>query len=162
MQTIKRPGGLDICASPYNCRKNHKSDGIGYHRGMKKNILLVDDSPADVEFTCHVLKSCEVDHEVTIHRDGEEAVRRLEEDTGIDLVLLDLKLPKVDGFDVLAHAAADSRIARIPIIVVSTSALDVDVTRAARLGAAGYIVKSMDFGEFRHALKAELSKHMAC
>lgn len=129
---------------------------------MKKNILLVDDNTADLEFTCHVLKSCEVEHEVTIGRDGEEAVRLLDRDAGIDLVLLDLKLPKVDGFEVLEHAGADRRLAQIPIIVLSTSSLDTDVTRAARLGAAGYIVKSIEFAEFRHALKAELSKHLAC
>ena len=129
---------------------------------MKKNILLVDDDPADVEFTCHVLKSCEVAHDVFIGRDGEEALHCLESEAGIDLVLLDLKLPKVDGFDVLTRAGADRRLSHIPIIVVSASALDVDVTRAGRLGAAGYIVKSMDFAEYRRALKAELSKHMAC
>ena len=129
---------------------------------MKKNILLVDDNPADVEFTCHVLKSCEIAHEVTIGRDGEEALRLLDRETDLDLVLLDLKLPKVDGFEVLAHAGADRRLSAIPIIVLSSSALDVDVVRAGRLGAAGYIVKSMEFADFRRALKAELAKHLAC
>jgi|AraplaDrversion2_2_1032049.scaffolds.fasta_scaffold00286_26 CheY-like chemotaxis protein len=129
---------------------------------MKKNILLVDDNPADLEFTCYVLKSCEIEHEVFIGRDGEEALHLLENEAAIDLVLLDLKLPKVDGFDVLARAGADERLARIPVIVLSTSALDSDVTRAAQLGAAGYIVKSIEFAEFRRALKAELSKHLVC
>jgi CheY-like chemotaxis protein len=59
-------------------------------------------------------------------------------------------------------AGVDARLARIPVIVLSSSALDVDVTRAAHLGAAGYIVKSIEFAEFRQALKAELSKHMMC
>lgn len=135
---------------------------IDYDERMKKNILLVDDSPADIEFTTHVLKSCEIEHEVFIGRDGEEALHWLENETDIDLVLLDLKLPKIDGFDVLERAGADRRMSHIPIIVVSTSALDVDVLRAGRLGAAGYIVKSMEFAEYRRALKAELSKHMAC
>lgn len=133
-----------------------------YDERMKKNILLVDDNSADIEFTSYVLKSCEIEHEVFIGRDGEEALSWLEKEADIDLVLLDLKLPKIDGFDVLERAGADSRMAHIPIIVVSTSALDADVLRAGRLGAAGYIVKSMEFAEYRRALKAELSKHLVC
>jgi len=111
------------------------------------HVLLVEDNPDDELLTLRALRTfpCAV-HTV---RDGEEAVRFLREDTRIpDLILLDLKLPKLSGHDVLAFARKNARTGDVPVIVFTSSREEVDVRRCYELGANSYLQKPVAFEEF--------------
>jgi len=129
-------------------------------------ILLVDDNPSDAELTLHVLAHHHfTDHVLLVH-DGAEALEFLfcqgaYADQDIQrpprVVLLDLKLPKVDGLEVLRRAKADPRTRAIPIIVFSSSWEDRDRKAAYELGADNYVVKPVDFAQFVEAVRAVLA-----
>src|SRR5215469_2821248 len=124
-------------------------------------ILLVDDSSADVELTLHALRRNALVNQVHVARDGEEALNflfcreRFEERTDRplpQLILLDLKLPKVDGMAVLRTLKDDPRTRSIPVIVLTSSGEDRDLLASYDLGANGYIQKPVDFDEFRETV----------
>jgi CheY-like chemotaxis protein len=110
-------------------------------------VLLVEDNEDDVAITRRALTKSKVPHELYVARDGEEALQFLFNEGSFrqagppDLILLDLNLPKVTGFEVLEKVRATERLASTPIIILSTSIRDEDVARGYRLGANTYIRK---------------------
>jgi CheY-like chemotaxis protein len=125
-------------------------------------ILLVDDNPNDVELTLHALREENVGNTFQVARDGEEALdflfcRGEFARRGFDrlprLVLLDLKLPKVDGLEVLAAVKGDPRTHAIPIVVLTSSREECDLVESYKLGVNAYIQKPVDFDSFHQAVK---------
>ncbi len=115
-------------------------------------ILLVEDNPMDVELTLRAFAKRHLANPVEVARDGEEAMRRVEawEQGELPplLVLLDLKLPMVDGLDILRRIKEHPRLRSIPVVVLTTSSEDSDMRSAYRLGANSYIVKPVSFDNF--------------
>jgi len=124
----------------------------------RKLILLVEDNPDDEALAMRALAKTKVANEVVVARDGAEALARLFDDTqrlaGVpDVILLDLKLPKVDGLEVLRRIRADARTRFIPIVVLSSSDETKDVADSYRLGANSYIRKPVDFARFTEVVR---------
>lgn len=117
-------------------------------------ILLVEDSPADVRLTREVLDEAEFPYELFVAADGEVAMSMLNDSAGFsgsrhpDLVLLDLNLPRKSGREVLAEIKADPRLRRIPVLILSTSTAEADVTACYDAHANCYLTKPVDFGDF--------------
>lgn len=120
--------------------------------GYNSTILLVEDNPMDVDLTLRAFKRRKLTNPIEIARDGEEALAWLPRWTKGDacpvVILLDLKLPKVDGLEVLRQIKADPIAKNIPVVILTTSAADLDIKRAYELGANSYIVKPVDFEKF--------------
>jgi two-component system response regulator len=125
------------------------------------DLLLVEDSQQDIELTLHALRSRNLANRVTVARDGEEALQLIADcernykGTGRGmprLILLDLKLPKVDGLEVLRKLKAHPETSSIPIVVLSSSREDSDIQAAYVLGVNSYIVKPIDFAKFTDAV----------
>lgn len=120
------------------------------------NILLVEDNPDDVELTLHALKKNNIVNPVKIARDGQEALDYLfykgkYRDGDHDLpnvILLDLKLPKVDGIEVLQRIKSDRRTKLIPVVVLTSSKEESDLLKSYDLGVNSYIRKPVDFDQF--------------
>ena len=119
-------------------------------------ILLVEDSPADVELAIRALKKHNLANQVRIARDGAEALDFL---FGADagpapkMVLLDLKLPKIDGLEVLRRIKTDPATRRIPVVVMTSSREERDIVESYELGVNSYIVKPVDFEQFAHVVQ---------
>ncbi len=117
-------------------------------------ILVVEDNPMDLDFLLQAFAEHGVANPVRICRDGEEALQFIADHAAPEdpdlpmLVLLDLRLPKVDGVDVLRDARQRPVWNKVPFVVLTTSREDRDVSRAYELGVNSYIVKPVDFGEF--------------
>ena len=128
----------------------------------KKVILLVEDNPDDVDLTLRALKKGNIVNEVVVARDGVEALDYLF-GTGIHagrdldlmpaLVLLDLKLPKTDGLEVLRRLRADTRTKLLPVVVLTSSKEEQDLLNSYELAANSYIRKPVDFLQFTDAVK---------
>ncbi len=125
-------------------------------------ILLVEDNPADVELTLHALRQENLANRIQVVRDGEEALDYLSglgdyRDRSLEhllkLVLLDLKLPKVDGLEVLRTIKANPRTKALPVVVLTSSREEKDLVQSYHLGVNSYIQKPVDFGQFREAIK---------
>jgi two-component system response regulator len=123
-----------------------------------RSILLVEDNPDDEALTLRALKRNNILNEVTVMRDGAEALDYLfagsAEITLPGLILLDLKLPKVDGLEVLRRIRADERTQLIPIVILTSSKLDDDVLAGYRGGANAYVRKPVKFSDFAKAINA--------
>lgn len=126
------------------------------------DILLVDDSQEDVDLTLHALRAENLANSVFVARDGEEALEFLfctgpHAERSFDhppkLVLLDLKLPKVDGMQVLKRVKSDVRTRTIPVVLMTSSKEERDRVIGYNLGANSYIQKPVDFDEFRKMVK---------
>jgi CheY-like chemotaxis protein len=123
-------------------------------------ILLVDDNPGDIELTKVALCDAKIMNEVHVARDGEEALAFLRGQGEFadaprpDLVLLDLKMPKVDGFQVLAEMRAEPGLRSIPVIVMSSSNAEKDLVRAYDAQISAYLVKPSNFDEYFSAIRA--------
>jgi hypothetical protein len=119
---------------------------------MINPILLVEDNPMDVDLTKRALRRHHLASELVIARDGEEAVNMIsrweEGEAPPSLILLDLKLPRLSGLEVLQRLKSHADFATIPVVVLTTSRDDGDVKRAYRYGANSYIVKPVDFDKF--------------
>ncbi len=122
-------------------------------------ILLVEDNPADVKLTIEALEEGDSDFEIVTAENGIEALKILYGDNPDgkkvrpDLILLDLKLPKMNGFEFLERIKNDDDLKRIPVIVLSSSKAEGDIERAYDLYANCYLVKPIDFAEFITSLR---------
>jgi CheY-like chemotaxis protein len=122
-----------------------------------RTILLVEDNPDDEALTLRALKKNNILNEVTVARDGAEALDYLLTDCGADaalpgLVLLDLKLPKIDGLEVLRKIRADERTKIIPVVVLTSSKEQEDVLGSYHGGANAYVRKPVNFADFSSAV----------
>jgi two-component system response regulator len=129
-------------------------------QGKEKVILLVEDNPDDVDLTLRALRKSHVTNEVVIARDGVEALEYLFGAPGrpraADLpqvVLLDLKLPRIDGMEVLRRIRADARTALLPVVILTSSSEERDLVEGYRLGANSYVRKPVDFSQFVDAAR---------
>jgi len=120
-------------------------------------ILVVEDNPSDAELTLRALKRRGVVNNIFVVRDGEEALEFIfhngryterKETLPLKVILLDLKLPKVSGLEVLAKIKSDEETKKIPVVVVTSSHEDTDLKKAYELGVNSYIVKPMEFESF--------------
>ncbi|HTI73309.1 MAG TPA: response regulator [Candidatus Limnocylindria bacterium] len=125
-------------------------------------ILLVEDNPQDLELALRALEKAKVTNHIEVARDGAEALdfifcegphaaRKIE--NGPKVILLDLKLPKIDGLEVLQRIKADERTKTIPVVVLTSSKEQIDVVESYRLGANSYIVKPVNFEGFAKAVQ---------
>lgn len=124
-------------------------------------ILLVEDNPSDLEVALRALKDQNICNKVQIARDGEEALdfifcRGPHAGRNIDelprVILLDLKLPLIDGLEVLRQIRADARTRRVPVVVLTSSTEERDVVESYALGVNSYIAKPVDFDQFSAAM----------
>jgi CheY-like chemotaxis protein len=125
-------------------------------------ILLVEDNPDDIELTIRAFQKSHIKNELVVTRDGVEAldylfgtgsyagrdIRKLPE-----VILLDLKLPKIDGLQVLKRLRNDKRTQLLPVVVLTTSAEEQDIIQSYRLGANSYVRKPVDFDQFMSAVE---------
>ena len=124
-------------------------------------ILLVEDSPKDLELTLAALEKCQLANEIIVARDGEEALDYLSArgghadrpDGDPAVVLLDLKLPKIDGLEVLEQVKGDANLRHIPIVMLTSSREEQDLVRSYELGVNAFVVKPVDFKEFFKAIQ---------
>lgn len=125
-------------------------------------ILLVEDNSSDVELALHALKKNKLANKIKVVRDGAEALdfvfctgafadRSIEHPP--KLILLDLKLPKVDGLEVLEQIKKDPRTRTIPVVVLTSSREDRDIVESYQFGVNSYIVKPIDFDRFSEAVR---------
>jgi two-component system, response regulator len=120
-------------------------------------ILLVEDNPADEALTLRALKKANIANKVVVARDGVEAIEYLIPPDGAarelpQLILLDLKLPKLDGHEVLKRIRANAGTRLLPVVILTTSVEDQDRLDGYRHGANSYVRKPIDFTEFAHAV----------
>jgi two-component system response regulator len=115
-------------------------------------ILLVEDNPDDVLFTIRAFAKNHIRNEIVVANDGEQALRLLLPDDGQPLrpalILLDIKLPKVDGLEVLRAIRGDERTSSLPVVVLTTSSEERDIVESYRLGANSFVRKPVVFEEF--------------
>jgi CheY-like chemotaxis protein len=124
-------------------------------------ILIVEDDPNDVELTLTALEEYKLANEVVVTRDGEEALDYLycrgeyktRSNGNPAVLLLDLKLPKRDGREVLQQIKSDDKLKMIPVVVLTSSHEEKDVVASYKLGVNAYVVKPVDFHEFVNAVK---------
>ena len=124
-------------------------------------ILIVEDDPKDVELTLTALEEYNLANEVVVTRDGEEALDYLycrgnfttRTNDNPAVLLLDLKLPKVDGLEVLQQIKSDEKLRMIPVVVLTSSREEKDMVASYKLGVNAYVVKPVDFHEFVNAIK---------
>ena len=126
-------------------------------------ILLVEDNPQDLELALRALRKAKLSNRIQVARDGAEALdyifcegphaaRQIEQ--GPNVILLDLKLPKIDGLEVLKKIKGDPRTKTIPVVVLTSSKEQSDVVESYRLGVNSYIVKPVNFESFAEAVKS--------
>jgi two-component system response regulator len=130
-------------------------------RSDQKVILLVEDNPDDVDLTLRAFKKANITNEVVVARDGVEALDYLF-GTGAhaakkhelpQVVLLDLKLPRVDGLEVLQRIRGDARTKFLPVVVLTSSREEQDLVRSYQLGVSSYVRKPVDFTQFMDAAR---------
>jgi two-component system, response regulator len=127
-----------------------------------KTLLLVEDNPDHEELTLRTLRQNKVLNEIVVARDGEQALDYLfgqgkyagrDVSQQPELILLDLKLPKVDGLEVLARLRKDERTALIPVVILTSSSEEEDMARSYKLGANSYVRKPVSFSQFTDRLQ---------
>jgi CheY-like chemotaxis protein len=124
-------------------------------------ILLVEDSPKDLELTLAALEKCQLANQIVVTRDGAEALdylnRRGEfadrEPGDPAVVLLDLKLPKIDGLEVLEQVKRHGELRQIPVVMLTSSREERDLVRSYELGVNAFVVKPVDFNRFFEAIQ---------
>lgn len=126
----------------------------------RANILLVEDNPQDAELILRALKKQNLNKQVQVARDGAEALEMIfasgREGAGLrenlKVILLDLKLPKVSGLEVLQKIKAEARTKSIPVVVLTSSPEDRDIKKSYQLGANSYVVKPVEYDNFTEAV----------
>ncbi len=120
-------------------------------------ILLVEDNPDDEQLTLEALKGARLANRLHVARDGAEALDFLfaegRQATGLKVVLLDIKLPKVDGLEVLRRIRSNAATEKLPVVLLTSSAEERDIIRGYELKANSYIVKPVDFTQFATAVQ---------
>jgi two-component system response regulator len=133
-------------------------------------VLLVEDNPNDVELTLQAFRRNNVTEGIHVARDGAEALDFLfctgahagrDPASGPRLILLDLKLPKVDGLEVLRRVKANPQTRLIPLVVLTSSSQERDVAESYRSGANSYLVKPIDFNRLKHAVRSIIAYWLA-
>jgi len=127
---------------------------------MLKPILLVEDNPKDLELTLVALDKSQLANEVIVARDGQEAIDYLKSQGDWSarvpgnpaVILLDLKLPKIDGLEVLQTIRADAALKSVPVVMLTSSREEQDLVRSYELGVNAYVVKPVEFSEFVEAI----------
>jgi CheY-like chemotaxis protein len=128
---------------------------------LLKRVLLVEDSENDIEITLEALAEYHLANQIDVVRDGAEALDYLycrgsyanRQHNQPVVVLLDVKLPKINGIEVLREIRADPRFAHLPVVMLTSSREEPDLRRSYQLGCNAYVVKPVDFGKFTEALK---------
>ncbi len=127
---------------------------------MSHRMLLVEDNEDDIELTIRALKKNNLENDVVIVRDGEEALeylfqagRHAEQHELPEVVLLDLKLPGMNGLEVLARVRAHERTKTLPVVILTSSGEDRDLVESYKLGANSYVQKPVDFSQFIEATR---------
>jgi len=126
-----------------------------------RSILLAEDNPNDVELTLAGLAELHLANEVVVVRDGAEALDYLHArgkyearaDGNPAVILLDLKMPRVDGLEVLTEVKSNNKLRSIPVVMLTSSAQESDLVRSYRLGVNAYVVKPVNYQEFINAIK---------
>ena len=126
-----------------------------------KKILIVDDSPNDVELTIKALKKNNLANEIDVAEDGEEALDYLykrgkftgRENVNPAVIIMDIKMPKVNGIEVLKHIRFNPEFKLIPVIMLTSSGEEKDLVESYKLGANAYVVKPVDITQFIEAIK---------
>ncbi|MBN1106566.1 MAG: response regulator [Deltaproteobacteria bacterium] len=129
--------------------------------GALKRILLVEDDPKDIELILHALEEYNLANEVVVARDGVEALDYLyrkgpfaqRPEGNPVLILLDLKMPRLDGSQVLKQLKSDEQLRLVPVVILTSSRESHDLENGYRLGANAYVVKPVHFTEFARAVK---------
>lgn len=125
-------------------------------------ILLVEDNPSDLELALHALRKHKLANRIEVARDGAEALDFIfctgrfanrKPENGPRVIMLDLKLPKVDGLEVLERLKSDPKTRNIPVVVLTSSREERDIVESYRLGVNSYIVKPVDFEQFINAVQ---------
>jgi two-component system response regulator len=127
----------------------------------RADILLVEDNPNDIKLTLHAFKTANLANTVHVARDGVEALEFLFGATGVDeqvpdkprLILLDLKLPRLNGHEVLKRIKSDPRTSGIPVVMLTSSSEEKDVMQTYQVGANSYIIKPVDFEQFTESVR---------
>jgi len=127
----------------------------------RADILLVEDNPNDIKLTLHAFKTANLATTVHVARDGVEALEFLFGAAGVDeqvpdkpkLILLDLKLPRLNGHEVLKRIKGDPRTSGIPVVMLTSSSEEKDVMQTYQVGANSYIVKPVDFEQFTESVR---------
>jgi two-component system response regulator len=126
------------------------------------DILLIEDNPEDVEITMRAFQKHHLANKIHVVRDGEEALECLFSNgryavrnpcQNVRLILLDLKLPKVDGLEILQRCKTDPRTKHIPIVVLTSSREEQDLAKSYNYGVNSYVVKPVDFQQFSDAVR---------
>ena len=121
------------------------------------SVLLIEDNQDDIDLTLHSFRRHNFANEIKVAIDGEEALRYLEQSKDElarpGLILLDLKLPKISGLEILERIKTDRHLSRIPVVVLTSSGEAKDVDDCYRLGVNSYIVKPVDFRKFMETLR---------
>jgi CheY-like chemotaxis protein len=123
-----------------------------------KVILLVEDSADDEELTIQTLRKNNIMNEVVVARDGKEALDYLSGSVGDAarmpvVIMLDIKLPKIGGLEVLRRIRADEKTKLLPVVILTSSDEERDLVESYRLGANSYVKKPVDFGDFQKAIR---------
>ena len=132
-----------------------KSDRANY---LPIEILVADDSSEDVLLLSMASRRSGINYSITRVADGMEAIEFLRDNPPPDVLLLDLKMPKMDGFEVLAWIRRQPALEKLPVIVLSGSNLPSDKARAKELGATDYFVKDVDWGALVSGLNARMAE----
>ena len=138
------------------------TDSSGTAPAEPVEILLAEDEPSDADLCMRALQRKKVTNRIVWVRDGAEALDFLfargpyASRTGTDrprLLLLDIKMPKIDGFEVLRQIRADERLATMPVVIMTSSSEERDIAQGYHLGANSYVTKPVDFASFQQAVE---------
>ncbi|PIR34041.1 MAG: response regulator [Alphaproteobacteria bacterium CG11_big_fil_rev_8_21_14_0_20_44_7] len=133
---------------------------INLFEGKQVEILLVEDNLGDVELTREAFKQCKITNNISVARDGEEALDFLYKRNGFedaitpDIIFLDLNIPKKDGKQVLAEIKEDSALKRTPVVILTSSKAERDVVKTYNLHANSYLIKPVNLEKFAEVVEA--------